>query len=220
MNKYIALDIGNVLLHFDVNDMVKEMSQFVIGYQDNKIKEEIALSTLERIQASHDVGLLNFKHAVEEFLIRQDLVKSYQPNTLSADAKYLINKWNDFIKPNQHMLNFLKKLKENKVKIALLSNMGKEHYNYIKSTYPDIFSHSIEFVSFKVGARKPTKLYYSLFIQEYPDFKHCLYLDDIQDNIDASVNYLNGFNFNLDQLVKNKKLSKTLQLILNKYISE
>lgn len=220
MNKYIALDIGNVLVHFNIEDMVNYMSNYVTGYKDNNVKKEISLSTLERIQASHDVGLLNFKHAMEEFCIRQDKFNNFEANDLNKQSEDLTNYWNKLIIPNKEMMVFLKKLKDNKVKIALLSNMGKEHYNFIQNNYPEIFSSSVEFVSFQVGTRKPTKLYYNLFIQEYPEFKNCLYLDDVQENIEASSKYLNGFNFNLEQLIKTKKLKKTLKIILNKYISE
>lgn len=220
MSKYIALDIGNVLLEVDIQSMIDRLSQFVAGGYLPEIKKEIALSTLERIQASHDIGLLNFKHAMEEFLIRQDIGYSLGQEALSKGADHLVSCWNEIIQLNKHMINFLKKLKENNVQIALLSNMGKEHYQYIKKMYPEIFSDSIEFISFQVGARKPTKLYYNLFIQEHPEFKHALYLDDIQENLDASAKYLNPFKFDLNNLINTKKLNKTINLILNQYIAK
>lgn len=219
MDKYIALDIGNVLVHFDVQNMVQELSKFVTGYSE-EVKKEVALSTLERVQASHDLGLLNFKHAMEEFLIRQDKSMTLESRQLSNGADELVNYWNNIVKLDVRIIKFIKKLKENNVKIALLSNMGKEHYQYLKKIFPELFKDSIEFISFQVGARKPTKLYYHLFVEEYPEFRHCLYLDDIQENIEASSKYLNPFSFNLEKLCESKKIDKTLKLILDKYISE
>jgi len=219
MSKYIALDIGNVLVHFDVQNMVQELSKFVTGYSQ-EVKMEVALSTLERVQASHDLGLLNFKHAMEEFLIRQDKSMTLAARQLSSGADSLVEYWNDIVKLDNNIISFIKTLKENDVKIALLSNMGKEHYNHLKKIFPELFEDSIEFISFQVGARKPTKLYYHLFTQEHPEFKHALYLDDLQDNLDASAKYLNPFNFNLENLSKSNKLKKTLKLILNKYVAK
>lgn len=219
MNKCIALDIGNVLVHFDVQNMVDKLSKFVTGYSE-EVKKEVALSALERVQASHDLGLLNFKHAMEEFLIRQDKSMTLESRQLSNGADELVEYWNNIVKLDNSIINFIKKLKENNVKIALLSNMGKEHYQHLKKIFPELFEDSIEFISFQVGARKPTKLYYHLFVQEYPEFRHALYLDDLQENLDASSKYLNPFGFNLENLSKSKRLDKTLKLILNKYISE
>jgi FMN phosphatase YigB (HAD superfamily) len=49
-----------------------------------------------------------------------------------------------------------------------------------------------------VGARKPSFIYYQSFLQMYPQFKECIYLDDNTENLNSSLkNGLSGRYFNL-----------------------
>src|SRR5208282_4959941 len=88
--------------------------------------------------------------------------------------------------------SLISELVEAGIRVALLSNIGKEHSQYFRklmATAVDSkgISRAIQFFSCEVGARKPSLLYYQTFLYMHPDFKeNCLYIDDLQENLDAA----------------------------------
>jgi FMN phosphatase YigB (HAD superfamily) len=88
------------------------------------------------------------------------------------------------------MIKILDKIRsEEGLEIALLSNIGFEHAKLVHKllSYDEcgfFFNH--KHFSCEVGARKPTKLFYQSFLMQHPEFQGCLYVDDLQENLDAA----------------------------------
>jgi hypothetical protein len=83
--------------------------------------------------------------------------------------------------------------------VALLSNIGVEHAVMMENTlkHGGFFPDAIKHFSCDVGARKPSMIYYQSFLWQYPEFKGCLYVDDLQENLDSGAKF--GFRpFHLD----------------------
>lgn len=203
--KYLAVDIGNVLCNVDFNSFIKELSRTL-----NVSIEDIDYF-LNRTQKLHDMGLTSIcDELVDHFGIKsKDIVND------------LVVEWNRTVRPNPIMISFISNLihKEN-VNVALLSNIGIEHSDLMRNLLTkEVFDHSIIFFSCQIGARKPSALYYKTFLDMYPNFNGCVYLDDRIENIEAGKKF--GFiskhfvlnSYDNDELKKH--LSSIKKLVLH-----
>jgi FMN phosphatase YigB (HAD superfamily) len=174
--KYAAFDVGNVLVHADFAPFLDKLSVSL------NITLDEALYFMNRNQKLHDLGLIKMADELH------DHFKIKSPITI----KQLVSDWNYVIQPAHYMVNVLRKLMdEHGVKIALLSNVGLEHaerMNVILS-HDNFVDDTVKFFSCQVGARKPTMLYYHTFLQLYPEFTGCPYIDDLQENLDMGSQF-------------------------------
>ena len=179
----IALDVGNVLVDVD-------FEKFFIEFNRLGIREE-PLTFLCDIQARQDIGIKTLQVSLKA---RFGLSSNQIDRFMEA--------WNESIKPNKEMLDFVDGLKARGAEVAILSNMGLEHAAYIREVYPRIFDGNVLHLSCEVGARKPTKLYFQSFLMQHPEFKGCLFLDDRLENIATAREFgLEGEHWRLDEYV-------------------
>lgn len=180
--KYLAVDLGNVIVDVNFDSFTKALSKAV------NLSPADVINFLSRIQRLQDLGLTeissemigNFK--IESPFIIQDLMQE----------------WDETIQANLFMNSFLREAMQDNVKIALLSNIGTEHAALMPEVLTnDVYDYSIKFFSCQVGARKPSYLYYKTFLDMYPDFKGCVYLDDRIENIETGK----IFGFDAQQFV-------------------
>lgn len=171
--KYICLDIGNVLCHVASEPFLNILSEtFNITIPEGA-------RFLKRFQQIHDLGYTT----MEDELKDKFGVKS--PVTL----KKLVDAWNDSITPNMYILDKLNSLRDKyNLQVALLSNIGVEHAAMMeeKLAHNGFFPGAIKHFSCFVGARKPSMIYYQSFLFQHPEFKGCLYVDDLTENLNAS----------------------------------
>lgn len=182
--KHIALDIGNVLCHVNMNDFIVDISSTF------DIPIDAANRFLRSFQQIHDLGLTTMEHQLRHHFGCKS----------EATLKRIIDKWNNAIYPDLGMINMLSELQNNGIEIALLSNIGAEHVELLSAKLHPILDKSTKHFSCFVGARKPTLLYYQSFLIQYPHFAGCLYIDDLQENLNASLQF--GFKtlrFALDE---------------------
>lgn len=185
---YVAFDIGNVLVKVDLGIFGNKYHKYCNVPEDY-------MDFLSDLHYGQDIGVTTIRSALKDkyggFITKSNLTEEI--------VQGLEDAWDQVIIPNQKMLNFVSKLKADGVNVALLSNMGPEHAAFIRKEYPEIFESCILHLSYEVGARKPTKLFYQSFLCDHPDFVGCVYLDDLDANIEAGHKY--GFNchkFELD----------------------
>lgn len=201
---HAAFDIGNVLCRFDTTEFLQEMNRSIHTFGSYEF--------LEYLQKFQDVGLLT---------VRQQLIHQFVLS--ESDINRLISLWNETITPNDMMMNFIMNLKDEGVKIAYLSNMGPEHIEYLRNTYPEMFKDVVQHISCEVGARKPTKLFFQSFCLDHDEFSGCVYVDDIEENLKTGKQYgFKAYKFDLDQTLQQstsqqKKTLDTLRsMILNR----
>jgi FMN phosphatase YigB (HAD superfamily) len=182
MKKYAAFDIGNVLVHVNLKIIINKLLELKLF-----VDESSAWHFLETVQPLQDLGITT----ISKFL------HSYK--NISKDIQLEItDTWNKTLTADDKMIRIMETLYTNEVDIALLSNIGVEHAEYLRKNISEIFTYSrVHHLSYEVGARKPTKLYYQSFILEHSEYKNCIYFDDLVDNINASSRYLNGRFFEI-----------------------
>jgi FMN phosphatase YigB (HAD superfamily) len=191
MKKYLAIDIGNVLVYANTNKFKNKLSKIL------NIPLEEANYFLNRVQKLHDLG---FTHLLDE-LHDHFAIKS------SVIIDELLDEWNNVIVPCPEIISRLEKMIDRDgLQIALLSNIGTEHAALMPTQLGDyLFQNSIKYFSCQVGARKPTMVYYHTFLQLHPEWKGCPYIDDLQENLDASQQF--GFKthrFSLEDMSQSK----------------
>lgn len=182
----VCMDIGNVLVHVNLNAFTEVITKIIPKNHDPML-------FLETIQALHDVGYITMRQALRD---------KYELSHASNDeVETLINVWNLVVERNEFMINFMKDLSSQGVRFALLSNMGHEHHEYLKKICPEIFELSeIHFLSYQVGARKPSRLFFKTFVEDYNSWGGSIYIDDRIDNLVASKQYaFRTIHFELDK---------------------
>lgn len=201
--KYIALDIGNVLCHVSAQPFLEILSEtFNVTIPE-------ASRFLRRFQQIHDLGYTT----MEDELKDKFNVKS--PVTIQK----LVQAWNDSVTPNMHILDSLNSLRDKyNLQVALLSNIGVEHADMMeeKLSHNGFFPGAIKHFSCSVGARKPSIIYYQSFLFQYPQFKGCLYVDDLKENLIASEQLgFKTYHFTLEDPNYEEKVAEIEGLVVN-----
>lgn len=200
--KYVALDIGNVICNVNFDSLLKDLSTtFNISIED-------ALYFLNRNQKLHDLGLTNMQKEL-----------NYHLHVVSqVTVERIMTHWNNSISANPAVVSmFNKMIVENDLQVALLSNIGHEHADMMPRILGQggFFDNAIKHFSCDVGARKPTLLYYQSFLMEHPEFEGCVYVDDVQENLEAGRRFgFQPYYFALDKMDVGKELPEIEKLIL------
>lgn len=205
-NMHIAFDIGNVLLHYNLDVFKYEMKRQNLLSTDAEV--DLFVSEAEHLSY---IGATNLSKRLD----------SKFPTLTKENKSLIMQAWNNTISPNYQMLNFMKDLKNEHIKIALLSNMGLEHAKHIEKNYPEVFDVNVCHLSYEVGAFKPTKLFYQSFLLEHEEFLGCVYLDDLKENIIAGSKFkFNSVHFDLNKISKEQPsvFKKKLKEIKEKII--
>ncbi len=193
---HVAFDIGNVLCEVNLELFTQKLKEFIPPENDPML-------FLEYLQNMQDIGATT---------IRKSLRHHHGIN--NENLEYLIEAWNSTVKPNEMMLNFLDNLKSEHVKIALLSNMGHEHAEYLKRICPRLFKNNIEHLSYQVGAAKPAKLYFQSFLIDNPEFQGAIFIDDRSENLKSAKGYhFKTYKFCLDAMLSLPQAKQRLELI-------
>lgn len=192
--KYIAFDLGNVLLD------VENMSDVF------EAKEVNLININERLDFT---GLIDIRDIFSSNLDRFQFGSRFE-------LVDIINYWNSLIKPNSIMVEFIKKLKEMNISIAYLSNIGRCHLEYLTANYSEFMDLAdVKFMSCNVGAAKPSLIYFQSFLTKYNKYRWCYYFDDRKENVDMANNCgLNAELFNLEELIKSNQLENRLEKII------
>lgn len=200
--KYICLDIGNVLCYVASAPFLENLSEtFNITIPE-------AHRFLKRFQQLHDLGYTT----MEDELKDNFNVKS--PVTI----KRLVDDWCASISPCTPILDRLNVLRhDHGLRVALLSNIGVEHAAMMENKlnhegfFPDVIKHFSCFV----GARKPADIFYQSFLLQYPEFKGCLYVDDLQENLNSSKKFgFKTFRLSLEEEGIDDKIRELEQLVV------
>lgn len=183
----IIFDIGNVLVDVKLEKFI-ECVDILISHWTYQPKYS-AFTFLEKLQPLQDVGITNLQKALLDYLPQ------------NYDYEELLEAWHSTVSINPKMLSFVRSSINSKgIIVALLSNIGEDHAKWWRAPRLPEFQNSIEHFSCEVGARKPSKLYFQSFLQEYPEFKNALYLDDRPENLAVGAQFgLRPYHFELDK---------------------
>jgi HAD superfamily hydrolase (TIGR01509 family) len=190
---FLCMDVGNVLVKANFTPFKRQLSKTL------NIPMEQAQDFLNRTQKLHDLGFTRIADELKDhFKIHSQVI-----------IEELLQYWNDSIDIADYMFDKLLEISQKReLKIALLSNIGFDHVEKLENMFSvgtghhkNLMPEAIRHFSCHVGARKPSLVYYQSFLQLHPVFKNALYIDDLQENLDASKQF--GFKtlrFALDEI--------------------
>jgi len=105
---------------------------------------------------------------------------------LDIDFREFKDLWCDIFSPMPGMEELIREL-EGKVKLGLFSNTDPMHYQHICDTNPIMEIFTQPTLSFEIGMQKPAAESYRLAARNVDTpVENCLYIDDIQDNVEAA----------------------------------
>jgi hypothetical protein len=197
----ICLDIGNVLVKANFTPFKRKLSQLL------NISMEEALDFLNRTQKLHDLGFTRIADELRDhFKIRSQVI-----------IEELMLYWDEVIDRYDIIFDFLDEISDKQqFEIALLSNIGFDHVRRLDQLFEyqgQTFNGSIKHFSCQVGARKPSLIYYQSFLHLYPEFQNALYIDDLQENLDASKQFnFRTYRFALDEITQENYDAKMEEL--------
>ena len=188
--KRAAFDLGRVIMEVNFIEFESKWKEFHLE------ELEDCLKFINKIQSKQDVGLTTIGESIRE----KFKLSNYE-------VEELVECWNNSIRANDEMYNFVELLKSRGYGIAILSNIGKEHIDVIKERYPELFKGVKLHLSSEVGVRKPMKLYFQSFLMDHPEFSGAAYFDDLSENIEMGSRYgLRGYEFNLEKYNKQSEV--------------
>lgn len=192
---YAAFDIGNIILHVDLDKHITDISNIF------KITQEDALEFLKNIQVKQDLGVNDYQSCAHHYFGSRD----YKFDRTTFQQAY--KSWLDCVQLCQPMIDMIASLIEKGIQVSFLSNMGFDHKNHIYELLLQTDSGRIVkeksyfYFSCDLNVRKPSLVFYNTFTQVFNEYKGCIYIDDIMDNLKAAK--LCGFDpiyFNLDEI--------------------
>jgi HAD superfamily hydrolase (TIGR01509 family) len=173
--KTVIFDLGGVLILIDFNRSIARFKQKIKKHSDSKIIDILKNSDLV---VSYHKGELSsrlfYKHI-------QDRFKGEFSYALFCDI------WQDIFAPNEPMIRFLQKIKD-EYELILLSNTNELHIDYLTKTFPffDVFQDHI--YSYKIGLLKPDPSIYKFALNRTDSrAEECMLIDDTLLNIDAAL---------------------------------
>lgn len=167
---HLALDIGNVLCNVDFAKWLAKLKE------NHGVETDDARLFLNRIQPFQDLGHTTMRNELH-----------YHFGIKPEDSDEALQSWYDAITPHNISLDYLKKFLDAGVRIAILSNIGHEHYSNIPNVLGQDINRCLHHMSCEVGQRKPSMLYYQSFLTMNPEFKGAIYVDDRPENLRAGV---------------------------------
>jgi epoxide hydrolase-like predicted phosphatase len=198
----IVFDLGNVLIPFDYNILIKKLDE---------VKEGSGKHFIETYFANYDFHR-DFERgeiSEEKFIERMLEILDH-----SIDGETFCNYFSCIFKQNKEVAALLPVLKKN-YKLILLSNTnsihekyGWEHYDFLKYFDDLILSHEI-------GAVKPEeKIYRAVEKSSGSPAEEHIFIDDIEEYVEAAKGLgWNGIHFKgYDYLVEELKLKGIIQI--------
>ena len=169
--KAVIFDMGQVFIYYDVMIAAKKMSKII----KVPTKEIFEVVNSARTNFTHDYEL-----GKPPKVYWGELEKKFN---VKIDIKQFEKFWTYIFWPNKPMIRLIKKLKK-KYKIAVLSNTGAPHINYLEKKY-NIFSiFDAKIYSYKVKQRKPgPKIYKETLKKLKVRPNEAVFIDDRIENV-------------------------------------
>lgn len=187
MFENIILDMGNVLLDYDPSVSIEKFCPD----DDSKrlIEKELFNSEDWKLCDKGDIT------REEQF----DRVKERVPSEYWEALRACVYHWDICMHPLPGAKDFIKKAKEAGYRLYVLSNAASDFYDYFPKNY-DMKMFDGMIVSSDHHLLKPDRRIYELLMNRYMlDPSECIFIDDMQVNVDAAVALgIYGYRFDGD----------------------
>ena len=174
MIKNIIFDIGNVILNFNIDEVLAK-------FTNNKIEQKFIMDNIINSPEWSGNSLID-----TGYITRDEAIKIVQDRTNHINDKLIFEFWNNynnFAKIDGNVLSLIKKLKDNNYKIYLLSNINPYTYDFVKqSGLFDIVDGYV--LSYKEHQVKTYISIYKTLLERYNLIpKESVFIDDNERNI-------------------------------------
>ena len=125
MIKNIIFDIGNVILNFNIKEVLQK-------FTSNKIEQKFILKNIINSPEWLGNALID-----TGYISREDAIEIVKDRTNHCNDKLIVDFWknyNDFAQVNTKVLNLIQKLKDNNYKIYLLSNINPYTFEFVNKS--------------------------------------------------------------------------------------
>ena len=177
MIKNIIFDIGNVILNFNLDEI---LPKFTKNIEEQKFILDNIINSPEWLgYALIDTGYINKEDAIE-------IVKDRTNHINDKIISDFWNNYNDYALVNDDVIKLIRKLKQNNYKIYLLSNINHYTHDYIKkSSLLDIVDGFVlSYIEHKI---KPFNSIYNTMINRYNlNPNESLFIDDKEENVNTA----------------------------------
>lgn len=173
MIRCVMFDFGNVLVHFDTQrwyDFIKAHWRFGTPDQVSVFRAECIIK--------YDLGL------IDDFEFFETTKRTLGLN-VGIDEFFF--EWADNMKPDLRMVVLKQALKQNGIKLAVVSNINRYHFEYARQRWPEVFMNFDHLaLSFRMGIRKPDLKMWQLPVRKLRmKSEECFFIDDQEPNIAA-----------------------------------
>ena len=176
MIKNIIFDIGNVILNFNIKEVLQK-------FTSNKIEQKFILKNIINSPEWLGNALID-----TGYISREDAIEIVKDRTNHCNDKLIVDFWknyNDFAQVNTKVLNLIQKLKDNNYKIYLLSNINPYAFKFVnKSGLFDLVDGYV--LSYREHKIKPYKAIYNVLLERYNLIPNeSVFIDDNKNNIET-----------------------------------
>lgn len=172
--KTAIFDLGNVIVYFSFPKMIAQIASCT-GLSPDQIHHYFIEKNL---RADYESGQISSEQLY-------DILHKAAPRSFTKEQLFLAA--SEIFTPNTPIFPLLKTLKEQGIRLLLLSNTSEAHFEYLLPRTP-ILSLFDEFIlSYKEKASKPDPIIFqkALNMAECPPAE-CFYTDDIPEYIEAA----------------------------------
>jgi len=179
--RYIPLlDVGNVLVTVNMSAVYHEALRLGLAKSEYEAKK-----LLDYCDSFLNLGMMD----METFLFGHFNSVHLSGGELVSSLRAFKDFWVDgnWISLNTEILDYLLDNVYQFDDIALVSNIGFDHYKVIHEMHPFFkHEHVSWFASCEVGAQKPSKIYYDLLMRGADEEATYLFVDDREINLKAA----------------------------------
>lgn len=210
MIRCVMFDFGNVLMHFDTQrfyDFVRTHQRPGSLSPENFFHSDICIK--------YDLGKVN------EF---EFFETTKQTLGIDVGIEQFFFEFTTLMRPDLRMIALRQVLKQNGVKVAVVSNISRYHYEYARRKWPEVFmGFDYLALSFRMKARKPDHRMYNAPAKRLgipPE--RCLLIDDLKINTDEFERWGGvGHHYNVvnDDFCSNGRLDKERNRLLLRMVN-
>lgn len=169
-------DVGQVLHSYDPKPIHQDIIK-TLGITHEDFKKNWNDLTIQL-----ELGVILEEEYWEKFKIQTESTAQLPNESL------LLRKYHVGFKVSDEVISIVKSIKNNKIKVAILSNSIEPHYQYNKKAglYDDF---SVQVFSHMVGLRKPDPKVYELVLNRLGmnNNNNALFIDDRAENVEAAI---------------------------------
>lgn len=170
----IILDIGNVMVHFRWDEVLRDY-----GFNEDIIRRIGNVTVQSATWSEWDRGARDENELMLECC-------NNDPG-IAAEVKIFFNLAAKWVKEYDYSADFVKLLKANGYKVYLLSNYSRGSFKYVKEDFNFYKYVDGGVISYEVNYIKPEPEIYEELIRKYNiNPKEAVFLDDSQANLDGA----------------------------------